>query len=254
MTLPNKDKEQHFLVNVEILDKEIDEANISKEDKIIEIGAGDGKLTRELIKKAGWVLAFEIDTRFEKNLKKIQEEAGNLEVSYSSALDSSWNGFNKIVSNIPYSLSGVILEKAISDNIEELTLIVGENFKETLESQEKIGLIANLFFNIEFINKVDKNSFFPEPRVNSWLIKLKRKKGSKQDKINNKILRNILLSKRTIKNAIVYSFVEEGFTKNDARKFILENKFDNNAINKSVKNITGKIIQKLEVDLENLKL
>jgi 16S rRNA (adenine1518-N6/adenine1519-N6)-dimethyltransferase len=248
MTKPNKDKEQHFLIDEHILNLEIKIANLDNKDKIVEIGAGDGKLTKELVKKANYVLAFETDSRFKEKLDKIQQQNKNIKFIYKSALNYSWRGYNKIVSNIPYSLSGAIIEKAITEEIQELTLIVGEKFKSNLESKEKIGIIANLFFDIEFIKKVDKSCFYPIPRVNSWLIKLTRKEKSKQSK-SNLILMDLINSDRTIKNAIIYSFVKNNLTKNKARDFIEKNKFEEIAINKSVKNLTGKFLKKIQQGL-----
>lgn len=251
MPNPDKNREQHFLIDEDILDLEIKTADINEKDKIIEIGAGDGKLTKELVKKTKQVLAFETDLRFENNLKKIQASFKNLRVMYSNALDFSWKEYNKIVSNIPYSLSGAIIEKAISEEIQELTLIVGEKFKMILESQDKIGLITNLFFDVKFVKKVDKKCFYPIPKVNSWLVKLVRKK-SKVEKIEEKLLKDILLSNKTIKNAIIFSFVKNGFTKNKARTFIEKNKFNEFSINKRVASITGKFIVKLSKSFKEL--
>ena len=51
--IQDKEKQQHFLKNAEILGREINAANITAKDSVIEIGAGDGRLTRLISKKAG---------------------------------------------------------------------------------------------------------------------------------------------------------------------------------------------------------
>jgi len=243
----NKEKEQHILIDNKILEKEIEISDITKKDNIIEIGAGPGNLTIELAKKANKVLAFEIDEKFKENLDNLKI---NIEIIYGNALNYSWKGYNKIVSNIPYSISEPLIWKSISDEINTIILIVGENFKKILFSQhKKIGILASLFFNIKPILFVGKNCFNPKPRTNSWVIKLERKK---QDRIEE-ILGKILLSKSKTKNAIIYSLVSKGKTKNQAKEILKDFKFSNKTLEKPAKRITSKFILKLKENLEKNK-
>ena len=70
---PNPDLGQHFLENEKILSKFIETCNIKEKDKIIEIGAGTGIVTKALLEKnPAKILAFEIDRKFEPELKKIK--------------------------------------------------------------------------------------------------------------------------------------------------------------------------------------
>ena len=59
----NKSLGQNFLINEEAVGKIVEGANISKEDLVIEIGPGLGTLTKELLEKAGKVIAIELDKR-----------------------------------------------------------------------------------------------------------------------------------------------------------------------------------------------
>ena len=64
----NKDLGQNFLIDEEIVNNIVESANISKEDLVIEIGPGLGTLTNELLKKAGKVIAVELDAKMIKIL------------------------------------------------------------------------------------------------------------------------------------------------------------------------------------------
>ncbi|MFA5992948.1 MAG: rRNA adenine N-6-methyltransferase family protein [Candidatus Pacearchaeota archaeon] len=248
---PDLDKDQHFLINQDVLKKEIKAADLSENDRVIEIGAGNGTLTKELVKKAKNVMAFEIDQRFKLNLEKIKKDNTNLILVYDNALKFDWRGYNKIVSNIPYSLSEPVIMKAIEDNIDEIVLIVGENFKELLTSEStKIGVISNIFFEITPILKVKKEDFEPKPRVESWLIKLKRKKDSN---VSNILIKSMLLKKGKIKNAILYSLVETGKTKNESRLIISQLAIDEKTLDKPVAKVTGNLIIKIKKELEKIK-
>ena len=237
---------QHFLINKDVLKKEIEVANLTKKDNVVEIGAGQGTLTKEILKKAGKVLAFEIDESLKEELEK-----NKIEVNFSDALKSSWQGYNKIVSNIPYNLSEQVVLKAIQDGIEELVLIVGESFKEILEKKEtKIGIIADLFFEFEPVIFIDKKSFSPEPRVNSWLIKLKVKDASNHEKI----LQEIILRDGKTKNAIIHALMNERKTKNQAREILEKMNLDEEVLDKSNKNITGKVLLMIKKFFEENKI
>jgi len=238
----NLDMGQHFLIDKKVLSKEIEFSKISKEDKIIEIGAGEGILTRELAKHSKKVLAFEIDEQYKNKLGTLMERFPNLEIVYSDATEYSWEGFDKIISNIPYHLGEKVIIKAIIHNIPFIVLIVGENFKEILENNTtKSGILANLFYEVQFIKKIEKESFLPPPRVNSWLIKLTSKDAEKK----SNFLRYILKREGKIKNGIVYGLVNEGFTKNEAKTLLKEFKIDNRVLESSTKRISGKMILKI---------
>ncbi len=235
----NLEKGQHFLVDKLVLKKEIENSSLSKKDKIIEIGAGEGMLTNELAKKAKKVLSFEIDIQYKKKLELIKNKYKNLEIIYGDATKYSWEGYDKIVSNIPYYLGEKIIAKAVITDIPFIVFIIGENFKNLLiDNSTKSGIIANLFYDIKIIEKVKKSSFSPPPRVNSWLLKLTMKTGDKY----NESIKFILKRKGKIKNAIISFFVNEGYTKNEAKTLLKEFHLNDKTLEKKVSNISGKMI------------
>ncbi|MBU2612223.1 MAG: hypothetical protein KKB62_00695 [Nanoarchaeota archaeon] len=245
MVKTNPEKQQHFLKSKLILEKEVSVAKLKKSDRVIEIGAGDGRLTKLISKEAGSVTAYETDKNFKEVLKNLKLK--NTHFIFENALKNSWKSHNKIVSNIPYSLSEPVIMKAIKEDIKDLILIVGEKFAKILKEKEsKTGIIANLYFEIEFIQKISKSDFEPEPRVNSYLIKLKRKSPTELELV----LQSILEKESKTKNAIIKTLQNYGKTKNQARKIIKEMELNIDSLNKSTKTISGKFIQKLKYSLK----
>ena len=185
---PNFDLGQHFLVDEKVIKKFIDECEIKSEDKIIEIGAGTGIITEKILeKKPEKLLAFEIDKNFTSDLENLAEQ--------------------------------IILKAIENPEVQKMILICGESFKKILEEkQEKIGIISDLYYQFYPIEKVSKSSFNPAPRVNSWIVKLERKKDF--DNQTDEIIAKILNKNGKIKNAILYSLVESGKTKNQAREIV----------------------------------
>jgi len=248
----NPQKGQHLLINKNIVEKEIKEAELTKKDRVIEIGSGKGILTEELAKNSGKVLSFEIDEQFKQELDELKKKYDNLSIIYSDALKQDWKGYNKIVSNIPYFLAGDIILKAIKTEIEMLVLVVGEDFKEKLEKKQgKIGIIADLFYETIPIMRLQKEDFSPQPKVNSWMIKMMKKEN--EDNINN-LLKQIIIKKGKIKNSIIHSLMETGKTKNQARDLIKEMKITEEVLNKPCEKITGEFILRLRKELENIIL
>jgi len=143
--IPSSEKQQHFLKNKEILKKEIEIAKLAKKDNVLEIGAGDGRLTILIDKKVNSVTSFENDPSLKPVLENLKLK--NTKFVFEDALKFSWKEYNKIVSNIPYSLSEPVIMKAIKEEIKELILIIGENFATLLkEKTSKIGVLANLYY------------------------------------------------------------------------------------------------------------
>ncbi len=245
MTNPDPEKGQHFLKNAKILKKEISVARLKKTDNVIEIGAGDGRLSVLISEKVNSLTSYENDIRFSKELENLKLK--NTKFIFENALKDSWKGKNKIVSNIPYSLSEPIIMKAIEEKIKELTLIVGENFSRILkEKTTKIGVITNLYFKIEYIEKVLKTEFEPAPRVDSYMIRLIRKKPSELELV----LQAILEKDSKTKNAIIKTFQTYGKTKNQARDWMEKNGLNPRTLEKSTKTLSVQFIDKLREKLK----
>lgn len=245
MENPNPEKQQHFLKNEEILKKEIKLAKLKKTDYVIEIGSGDGRLSKLISEKVKKLISYETDTNFKKTLENLKLK--NTKFIFENALKHSWEGYNKIVSNIPYSLSEPVLMKAVKDGIKELTLIVGENFSNLLKNNEtKVGVIGNLYFEINFIEKINKKEFEPSPRVDSYLVHMTRKKPSEAELI----LQSILEKDGKTKNAIIKVLQNYGKTKNEGRKIIDEMNLNMDTLNKSTKNMSGKFMKILNEKLK----
>jgi len=248
----NLDKGQHMLIDKEIVKKEISSAELSGKDNVIEIGAGKGILTNELAVHSGKVLAFEPDRKFQPYLDNVAKKNNNVKIIYGDALKYNWKEYNKLVSNIPYFIAGPLMLKLLEENIEYAILLVGEKFKNNLiEKENKTGVIASLFFNISELTFVDKSCFNPQPRVNSYLVKLVRKNSLN---IQEKTLLKIITSKGKIKNALISSLMNLGGTKRQAKELVESLGIDKPILNKPTQKITKNFILRLKEKLKSLSL
>src|SRR3989344_678381 len=141
-------KGQHMLIDQSAVALLIKEANLQRDDTVLEIGAGEGALTEKIAQVCENITAFELDRQFEENLSLIKQKYPKIKVIFENCLSYSWEGHTKLVANIPYHLSEAIILRAIQFGIRDCVLIIGKKFKEKLETDTKIGLIARLFYDI----------------------------------------------------------------------------------------------------------
>lgn len=240
-------KGQHFLINEDILNKEISVAEISDKDYIIEIGAGKGNLTKKILLSGAKVVCFEIEKKFFDDLRKLEKKYDNLKVIYDDCLKYDWSYANIIVSNIPYHLSEAIIIKCAKEKIERMVFIVGEKFKEKLVGVSKIGLIVRIFYNIETVLKVNKKKFFPVPRVDSWLVVFENKKKRTKEE---RIIKNIILYRGKLKNGILFAFIKEGFSKKKSRELIKKMNFSEGILEKKCSKISYRFLERLKNNLD----
>lgn len=162
---------QFFLEDQEFFLKIIDLTAIQSNEVVLEIGAGDGRLTKLLAKKAQKVIAIEIDKRFLPNLKRLPK---NVEIVIGDALKffslKKIRKFDKIVANLPSNLVEPLFHRLTSINFKLAIFLVPEKFAYKLIGNP----IFTAYFEIKLIAKVPKKSFFPVPRTNWEMISLRK--------------------------------------------------------------------------------
>ena len=91
---------QHYLQNEEIQDVLVASANLNKNDKVIEVGAGDGRITKKIAQKAGRVVAYEIDEKTKSDLNALCKNYKNVEIVFDNFLKVDFFDANKLVSSL----------------------------------------------------------------------------------------------------------------------------------------------------------
>lgn len=168
---PKEEWDQFFLQNGDIIDREIELAELKNSDVVLEIGAGPGNLTERIAAKSR-VIAIEKDRQFMPLLKKIE----NAEVICGNALDLIRKlEFNKVVSNIPYHISKRLILELLRKKWEVAVLIVQWEFAEKLLRGSRLSLIIEECAGLDTAGRVPAGDFYP-PAVESAIIVLRQKK------------------------------------------------------------------------------
>ena len=170
---------QHFLTSQTIAKKIIDAAEISKKDVVLEIGTGHGVLVPLLCERAKKVISIESDYSLYKDAKEKFSDISNLEMIHGDGFESDAK-FSIFVSNLPYSQSREAIEWLVQKNYSHAVIMIQKEFYEKLVANGKdrraVSVLANYSADIEKITGVSKNNFSPQPKVDSVVIKLTRKK------------------------------------------------------------------------------
>lgn len=172
---PNKRLGQHFLVDSEVANRQVQYADIGKTDRVLEIGPGLGILTRNLCKRAGKVVAVEIDPVAAEYL---QREIEGIEVIRGDVLKIQLPRFNKVVSNLPFKISSPITFKLLEEEFDMGILMYQKEFAERLAAKrgdpDYSRLSVNTYYKarIEILESVPRSSFYPEPKVDSSIVSI----------------------------------------------------------------------------------
>jgi 16S rRNA (adenine1518-N6/adenine1519-N6)-dimethyltransferase len=193
---PRKQFGQHWLRSEAALNQIVDAAELSKSDRLLEIGPGTGLLTTQLLPKVETLVAVEIDRDLCKSLvQKFQAadhflllEGDILTLDLAANLTNfpQWQNPNKVVANIPYYITGPILEKLLGtianpnpQPYESLVLLVQKEVAERLCAKPGSRIFGALSVRVqylassEFICTVPAKAFYPPPKVDSAIVRLK---------------------------------------------------------------------------------
>ena len=175
-----------FLKDEKTFEKIIKASDLKKDDVVIEIGSGDGRLTKRISPYVKKVYAIEIDTNLFDSARTMLEDLKNVEFINKDALEMEFpNDANKIISNLPYAISSPITEKIIyflngkKDSLAVLMyqLEFGERMLAFpgIRDYSMISIFTQYTCNIELVSRVSKNAFRPKPAVESIILRIKPK-------------------------------------------------------------------------------
>jgi 16S rRNA (adenine1518-N6/adenine1519-N6)-dimethyltransferase len=139
------------------------------------------------------VHVIEIDKRLRKQLERLAEDAGDIDLTWGDAmrldLDQLEPPPNKMVSNLPYSIATPLLVRTITElpTLETWVVMVQREIADRLRAEPgnkaygSASVLVQLACEVEFLRAVDPAVFVPRPRVASALVRLTRKASAASD-------------------------------------------------------------------------
>ncbi len=181
---------QHFLRSQKALSDIVDASDPNANDVILEIGPGEGVLTKRLLTFAAKVIAVEKDDNLYEFLKEnFSEEIrkGKLDLIHGDILEFNpqslefYEGFPyKIIANIPYNITGAIIRKFLSTELqpELMVLLVQKEVADRIvakkEKESILSISVKAYGKPHYISTVKAGSFAPAPKVDSAIIAIEK--------------------------------------------------------------------------------
>ncbi|MCX7785833.1 MAG: 16S rRNA (adenine(1518)-N(6)/adenine(1519)-N(6))-dimethyltransferase RsmA [candidate division WOR-3 bacterium] len=202
MFKPKKALGQSFLISPRIADRLVSALELDNTDKVLEIGAGKGILTKRIAEKAHKVFAVEIDKRLIPILQNNTREFSNVEIINADILHIDWQALDKvkIIGNIPYHLSSSILFKLLDNiNLWDITVLtLQREFADRLLAKpgtKEYGALSVIFEPLTIRKKlitIPSSAFRPRPKVVSTAIIIRKRIPALFTDISSKVFNKIV--------------------------------------------------------------
>jgi 16S rRNA (adenine1518-N6/adenine1519-N6)-dimethyltransferase len=175
--VPDKRRDQYFLIDGNILRKIVDLASIGKDEDVLEIGGGPGNLTELLAQKARRVYSVEVDPALASSLEE-RFMGSNVAIIRGNALKVQFPKFDKVVANLPYSISSGITFKLLKHDFKFGILMYQREFALRMVAgvgepdYSRLAVGVQHFADVELLMRVPPQAFMPPPPVESEVVKL----------------------------------------------------------------------------------
>lgn len=215
---------QNFISDKNLLSAIAEDAQITRNDTVVEIGCGGGTLTCELAKRAGKVIGYEIDLDLKPVLENKLRDYDNVELRFTdiqkdgaALLDKELDNYI-IVANLPYYITTPLImnftEK--SEKIKRMVVMVQQEVAQRLTAHAgcaqygSITVAVNARAEVSVTRKVPRKMFYPVPNVDSCVVRIDFK-GNKFNVEDYTLFRSIVRSgfsnrRKTLVNNLICSF------------------------------------------------
>lgn len=213
---PSHSKGQNFLINEKIYDDIIKAADLKPDDVILEIGPGLGFLTAKLAAKVKQVIAVELDNKLAGYLQTGIDSQGieNVAIVNENILDFNLEAYfkelslplkYKIVANLPYNITSIFLRRFLTaeHKPESFVLMLQKEVAERIAAappeMSVLAISVQYYADPKIIREVKAGNFWPEPKVDSAVIRIDLKSqafDAKADKDFFRIVKIGFSSKR----------------------------------------------------------
>jgi len=181
---PRRGLAQTFLVDGNIVRNIVGVADLTGDEPVLEVGAGAGAVTGELVRAARRVVAVELDSTLVAILREVVGDAAEIVQADVLALD--WaplfgpadRGRWRVVANLPYAITGPALFRLaeVREWARRLVIMVQEEVGERLvappggRSRGILSVLLQTLFDITIAARVSRTCFWPRPKVDSMIL------------------------------------------------------------------------------------
>mgnify|MGYP000129552278 FL=1 len=179
---PRKRFGQNFLVDDQIINRIISTINPKNNEIIVEIGPGKGALTLPILEHLDHLNVIEIDRDLVSLLNSLQQD--KLTIFEADALQFDFNQFPqkiRVIGNLPYNISSPLLFHLLDfrEQIIDMTFMLQKEVVDRIvathgnKTYGRLSVMMQVFFEVESMFVVPKESFEPQPKIESAILYLK---------------------------------------------------------------------------------
>lgn len=180
---PHKRLGQNFLISEKVLTELAHAAELSKDDIVLEVGAGIGTITLEVAQRAGKVIAVEKDRALIPILIQTTELCKNVEIRQGDILKLPLGSIPcgthyKLIGNIPYYLTAPLIRKFLEiDNPPKLIVLmvqkeVAQRICAKPPDMSILAVSVQVYAKPKIITYAPRSSFWPQPKVDSAILRI----------------------------------------------------------------------------------
>lgn len=202
---------QNFIYDTDFLHAMVAGLNITKDDVVIEVGAGAGTLTQVLAKTGCQVHSVEIDQRLQPILQKNLSGLDNVELIFGDAMQYDFSKFGKfrLIANVPYYITTPLVMKFLrQSNCTDINILVASDVANRIVAPVgkaeygALSVTCQLMAQCEITKFVPRRMFTPQPKVDSAFVRI-QKFAQPFDENLSRLLKGVFAARRkTMQNAL----------------------------------------------------
>lgn len=178
---------QHFLSDLNILNRIVDAAEITPEKTALEVGPGLGSLTSLLAEQASRIVAVEIDRDLVPVLRERFAAHENVAVVEADVLESTPRELLEkgqgrdpyvVVANLPYNIGAAVVRHFLEGDARPLRMVVmvqlevAESLASSPPRMTLLGVATQIYADVRMVMKVPPGAFSPPPKVQSGVVRI----------------------------------------------------------------------------------
>jgi 16S rRNA (adenine1518-N6/adenine1519-N6)-dimethyltransferase len=193
---------QHFLVDQNIINKLVKTISPNKKDTVIEIGPGDGALTKFILPEVKNVYLIEKDIDLIKDLDFMLKSHLSSKIINQDVLEYDFSVFEypfRVIGNLPYNISTEIIFKICKvKNIIDIHFMLQKEVVDRIVSEPntkvygRLSVMTQAYFKTKKLFDISENVFMPKPKVKSSFIRLLPRQSVFKNEKHEEIFYNIV--------------------------------------------------------------
>lgn len=178
---------QNFIFDTNLLQSIVNDAGITKDTRVLEIGTGAGTLTKVIANNCKIIDTYEIDENLRGVLTESFSGIDNIHLYFEdfmskdmSEVESRIGDRYRVVANLPYYITTPIIFKLLDEgkNLDSITIMVQREVADRIVAKPNtknygiLSVILQTLANVKITRNVSRRMFTPVPNVDSAIVNI----------------------------------------------------------------------------------